>query len=177
MGMEVRSERCICPRCGTAFLRYRGFFPASYAAMHKGTGYVPICRECVDSLYNTYLAQCNDARAAVRQMCRKLDLYWNDKIFEALQKKFSTRSMMSQYISKTATNQYAGKCYDDTLSEEGTLWSFMHSQNNPEESSETTSTQEENKTDVEEVIQTPKEVVDLEVMASSAVSERQAIYE
>jgi hypothetical protein len=57
-------------------------------------------------------------------MCRKLDLYWNESAYESVEKKSTTRTIMSQYIQRINTMTYAGKSYDDTLSNEGTLWAF-----------------------------------------------------
>ena len=75
-------------------------------------------------MYNGYLSQCNSAKDAVRQMCRKLDLYWNERVFEVVERKSTTHTMMTSYISKINTITYSGKSYDDTLSEEGTLWNW-----------------------------------------------------
>ena len=122
--MEINSLSAICTKCGTAFSRRKGYFPVSYAILHKGIGHIPICRDCIDSMYNSYLSQCNNAADAVRQMCRKLDLYWHEDIFRNVECKSTTRSMMTQYIAKTTSIKYAGKSYDDTLSEEGSLWNF-----------------------------------------------------
>lgn len=124
MALEMETDRVICSRCGKAYPRRKGNFKVSYAACHKGLGYLTICADCIDTMYNTYLAQCNNARDAVRQMCRKLDLYWNEIAFESIAKKSTTRTIMSQYIQRINTLTYAGKSYDDTLSNEGTLWSF-----------------------------------------------------
>lgn len=124
MAIEVNSERTICAKCGTAYGRRKGYFPVSYAVLHKGIGYIPVCKDCIDKMYNTYLAQCNDAKSAVRQMCRKLDLFWSENVYEIVSRKNSPRSMMTQYIAKINSVTYAGKSYDDTLSAEGTLWSF-----------------------------------------------------
>lgn len=128
MAIEVDSARSVCGKCGIDYSRQKGYFPVSYAALHKGIKHTHICRDCIDALYEGYFAKCNDAKIAVRQMCRKLDLYWNETIFNQVAKKATVRSMMTEYIRKTATNKYAGKSYDDTLLEEGTLWNFDNSQ-------------------------------------------------
>ena len=124
MALEVESARAVCSKCGTDYSRQKGYFPVSYAALHKGVGHTHICRDCIDSLYNGYLSQCNNAKDAVRQVCRKLDLYWSEKVYHQVEKKNTTRSMMTQYMAKVNSVTYAGKSYDDTLSEEGTLWNF-----------------------------------------------------
>lgn len=124
MSLEANTDRAICSKCGTAYGRKKGNFSVCYGASYKGSGYLHICKDCIDKMYDSYLSQCNDSRTAVRQMCRKLDLFWSDATYDYVAKKAVTRSMMSQYISKVATVTYAGKSYDDTLSSEGTLWAF-----------------------------------------------------
>lgn len=124
MGIEMSGESVYCCKCGCKYSRRKGYFPVSYAVLYKGIGYIPVCKTCIDSMYDTYLAQCNDQRMAVRQMCRKLDLYWSDAVYEVVTRKSSTRSVMTQYIAKISSLTHSGKSYDTTLSNEGTLWSF-----------------------------------------------------
>lgn len=153
MAIEMSSDVAICSRCGKKYSRRKGYFPVSYAVLHKGIGHIPVCKECIDTMYNTYLAQCNNAKDAVRQLCRKLDLYWSESVYDLVQRKSTTRSMMTQYIAKINTVSYAGKSYDDTLSEEGTLWNFTPEIN--EESVEVTDV-----TPIETVeIETPEEII------------------
>lgn len=124
MSIEVNGTSVVCCMCGVQHGRRKGNFPVSYAQQHKGIGYIPVCKPCIDKMYNKYLAQCNNSKDAVRQVCRKLDLYWNEKLFEQVSKKNTTHTMMTSYIAKLSTVSYAGKCYDDTLSDEGVLWNF-----------------------------------------------------
>lgn len=124
MALEVNTDRAFCYRCGKGFAKKKGNFPVSYAELHKGVGYLPICRSCLDKIYDTYLLECNDARLAVRQTCRKLDLFWDDKIFNSVSQRATSRSVMSQYLLKLANNSYTGKSYDDSLRSEGTMWNF-----------------------------------------------------
>ena len=123
MGIELDTSKAICCKCGRAYGKRKGNFPPSYGTLYKGSGYIPICKDCIDSMYNVYLAQCNDSAAAVRQVCRCLDLYWSQRAYDASSAKSSNRSIMSGYLTKINTITYSGKCYDDTLTEEGTLWS------------------------------------------------------
>lgn len=129
LSIEMSSDKAVCARCGTGYSRRKGYFPVSYAVLHKGIGYIPVCKTCIDKMYDSYLSQCNDAKSAVRQMCRKLDLFWNENVYNIVARKSTTRSMMTQYIAKINTVTYAGKSYDDTLSEEGTLWLFKEKKN------------------------------------------------
>lgn len=124
MAIEVSTDRARCYKCGTEYSKHRGNFPVSYSAFHKGVGFTPICKTCIDNLYNSYLSQCNDSKAAMRQVCRKLDLYWNENLFNSMMKKVAAKSIVIQYIARINSVTYAGKSYDDTLLEDGTMWNF-----------------------------------------------------
>ena len=121
-GLEVSNRMEICHRCSQAFGRKKGYFSVSYGSLYKGSGYLPYCSKCVDDMYNAYLEESKSAKDSVRQMCRKLDLYWNSKIFDNVESTSATRSMITNYLSKINGVKYAGKCYDDTLREERCLW-------------------------------------------------------
>ena len=73
-------------------------------------------------MFNAYLAECKNPKMAVRQMCRKLDLYWNEKLFDAAEKQSTPRSIMTSYMSKINGTKFANMSYDDTLKAEDALW-------------------------------------------------------
>lgn len=120
--MELSSVNYICKKCGTAYSRAKGYFPTNYGEMYKGGGSLPYCRDCVDKLFEKYLKEAASPMDAVRQVCRKLDLYWNQAIFADVEKRNTTRTIMTSYMQKIAQIKYAGKSYDDTLREENALW-------------------------------------------------------
>ena len=124
MSLEVSSSNVVCSKCGTSYGRRKGNFSVNYGILYKGVGYLTVCKSCVDNMYNEYLSLCNNPKLAVRQVCRKLDIYWSDKLFDGVEKKSTAQTVMTTYLSKLTTNTYLGKSYDDTLKEEGVLWSF-----------------------------------------------------
>lgn len=125
MAIEMESTTIPCCKCGRAYKQRRGFFPVSYSVLYKGIGYMPVCKDCIDKMYNDYLIECGNSKDAVRQVCRKLDLYWSDELFVRADSRSSARTMMSGYLTKLNTIAQSGKCYDDTLREEGTIWQFL----------------------------------------------------
>lgn len=127
-GIEVNVSSSTCRKCGTAYGRLKGYFPVSYGDLYKGAGYLPYCKDCIDSMFSSYLTESGSTRAAVRQMCRKLDLYWSDQVFDAVERQNAAKSAMTSYITKINAIKYAGKSYDDTLRGEGALWDFAHKQ-------------------------------------------------
>lgn len=110
--------RFYCPRCGGAFSRLQGNFSVSHSPMYKGLGYVPICQDCVEELYDKYRIALKDDRAAMRRVCMKLDLYWHDDLFDMVEKQENVKSVVRTYIGKTNMNRYVDKTFDDTIEEE-----------------------------------------------------------
>jgi hypothetical protein len=88
--------------------------------MYRGTGYLPICGECVDKLYEYYRKMLADDREAMRRICMKLDLYWSDHIYEMVERTAGVNSRIKNYIGKTNLIKYIDKTFDDTLLEEAT---------------------------------------------------------
>lgn len=126
--MELSTVNYICKRCGTAFSRSKGYFPICYGALYKGTGTLPYCRDCVDELYDEYAKEASPMDAA-RQVCRKLDLYWNQGLYAVVEKTRGTKSVMTAYLQRASQVKYAGLSYDDTLREEHSLWVWPRSYN------------------------------------------------
>ena len=120
--IEVNASSTICRKCGTAYGRMKGYFPVSYGYLYKGVGYLPYCKDCIDTMFSSYLTESGSTKQAVRQMCRKLDLYWNEQVYSSVEKQSAAKSAMTAYITKVNAVKYAGKSYDDTLREEGSLW-------------------------------------------------------
>lgn len=126
--IEINASSSQCRKCGTAYGRLKGNFPVSYATLYKGQGYMPYCRDCIDEMYDAYYMVCKDSKLAVRQMCRKLDLYWNEGAYQYSELKSGSKSMMTTYIARINGVNFAGKSYDDTLIEEGSIWSSLSSE-------------------------------------------------
>ena len=112
------NQKFYCCCCGLSYSRQKGYFPVSHSPMYRGTGYLPICGECVDKMYEQYCAKLGDDMAAMRRMCMKLDLYWNEDIYAMVQRSAGLHSRVKSYIGKTNIIRYIDKTFDDTLIEE-----------------------------------------------------------
>ena len=112
------SQRFYCCRCGTAYSRIRGYFPVSHSPMYRGTGFLPICGNCVEDLYQYYRKKLGNDKEAIRRVCMKLDLYWNEDIYAMAEKSAGVHSRIKNYIGKTNIIHYLDKNFDDTLEEE-----------------------------------------------------------
>ena len=133
MAIELSSDIAVCHKCGKGFNKRRGNFPSCHSSTTIGVGYLPVCKECFNNLFDMYLAHCSDTKAAVRQMCRKFDLYWNEDQYNLVMLNSGGTNVMNLYLQKIGNVKYHGKSYDDTLAEEGTLWSFYSVNNENDE--------------------------------------------
>lgn len=115
-------DKFYCTRCPRDYTRQRGNFPASQSPLYRENGgYLPVCRHCVDEMYQHYKTVLGDEKSAIRRICMKFDIYWNDKIYGMLNKSSTTNSRVLSYISKSNLYQFVGKTFDDTLDEENEL--------------------------------------------------------
>ena len=114
----VSSQKFYCCRCGLSYSRQKGYFPVSHSPMYRGSGYLPICNDCVEDLYEYYCTKLGDHRSAMKRMCMKLDLYWNDSIYDMVEKTAGVNSRVRNYIGKTNIVRYIDKTYDNTIEEE-----------------------------------------------------------
>lgn len=111
------SQRYYCCRCGLSFSRQKGYFPVSHSPLYRGTGYLPFCSECCERMFENYCAELKDDREAMHRMCMKMDLYWHDTIYDAVERTHGTNSRVRSYIAKTNLVKYIDKTYDDTIAE------------------------------------------------------------
>lgn len=127
MAMEVTGDSSVmCYSCGRVYTKRKGNFSPSYASPYKAVGYLPLCKHCVQTMYDRYYEQASDTKKAMRQLCRALNLYWSDDLYERTMrvKNVQPNTVPTTYISKSNTYTYAGKSYEDTLIEEKTLYAF-----------------------------------------------------
>lgn len=110
--------RFYCYKCGSAFSKLSGNFSVSRSPIYRGIGYLPICCDCVEELYEKYVHELRDERKAMRRICMLLDMYWHDDLFDMVEKQEKVKSFVRSYIGKTNMNRYSDKSFDDTLQEE-----------------------------------------------------------
>lgn len=111
-----------CYRCGKKFSGVKRNLPTSYASLYKGVGRLPYCKDCVMEIFMGYLAVCKDNRLATKQVCRKLDLFWSDSLYDSVEGVSTVEELIFKYLNKLNQATYAGKSYDDTMLIDGTMW-------------------------------------------------------
>lgn len=109
-----------CVRCGQAFTRQRGIFPASQSPLYRGNGgYLDVCTRCMDELFGHYSFVLGNDKEAMHRLCLKFDIYWSESIYAMIEgKERSVGTPFRNYISKANLYNYINKTYDDTLDEQ-----------------------------------------------------------
>lgn len=112
-------DKYYCARCGRPYIRQKANFHASQSPLFRESGYLPVCKNCVENLFDHYKEVLGSGEAAMERICLKFDIYWNPEIWGMVKKVNTTNSRVGQYVGKTFLIRYLGKTYDDTLDERG----------------------------------------------------------
>ena len=111
--------RFTCTRCGSVFSKQKYFFPMSHSQIYKANnGYMTVCGDCINEMFEEYKNKYGTEREAIRRMCVKFDIYWSEEVYGIVFRGNTSSSRIKSYISKTNLMKYVGKSYDDTLDEE-----------------------------------------------------------
>lgn len=112
-----------CNKCGMTALISNAAksakFPISFSEINKGNnGRLPVCKACMDELYEKYYAGLHDEEQAFRRVCMKYDIYYSKAIVDLALSNSKPKQRMSYYVNKTTNAEFANKTYDDTINEE-----------------------------------------------------------
>lgn len=113
----ISGQKYYCCRCGTAYSRRKGYFPVSHSPMYRKSGYLPWCNDCVEEMYDHYRNELGD-KDAMRRLCMKFDLYWDEAIYDMVDKTVGVNSRIRAYIGKTNLTRFLDKTFDDTIKKE-----------------------------------------------------------
>ena len=111
-----------CTMCGKKYTKLTGNFYRSQSPIHVGNdGFIPVCRSCVEELFELYTNELGSEMEATKRLCQKFDWYFSKRIYDATEKSSASFSRMSSYVSKMSLRCYQGKTYDDTIRDEETV--------------------------------------------------------
>lgn len=111
----------LCTKCGDEYKSLDDFV-YSQSELYAGWEHrLPICKKCMDDLYNHYVdvyskISDNPDAMALRRICQQYDMFYSEKILQSAMKKVDTKtSLISAYTKIVNLIQYRGKTYDTTL--------------------------------------------------------------
>lgn len=120
--LEEQRVEFFCCRCRRKHTKQRGNYPSSQSSIYHGNGgYLPICNNCLDELFEHYKESLGGEIEALKRICMKFDIYWNPEIYAMVYKIYKGNTSVSRvraYISKSNLIKFVGKTFDDSLDEE-----------------------------------------------------------
>lgn len=118
---DLKSYTYKCCVCGISTNNFEDkIFPETFSNLYVGWDYhLPICKTCIDRLYETYTNKLGmTPQEACRRICMLYDVYYADEIVDIMLKNSKPKKRMSYYISRTALTGYSNKTYGNTIFEE-----------------------------------------------------------
>lgn len=114
-----------CNVCGRVLAKKKSAYSSFYTSssiFHKGTGgYIPVCKDCINNIYQEYRFVLGSEKEAMRRMCMKLDVYWSEHMFSVADSESKNGLKFSDYLKKINTHSYRSKTYDTTIDEEAVM--------------------------------------------------------
>lgn len=118
-GRPPKVRETTCTRCGKVYPSKAKHFNRSRSPLFfYNDRYFPICRNCIIDMYEGYIKELGNERDAIRRICMKLDIYWNDTLYNSVDNSKSSTPKIMTYIKNSNLNHYKDKNYDTTLEEE-----------------------------------------------------------
>ncbi len=111
---EMGQTTYVCYQCNEHFTSLTQFYK-SYSDLYARTGYLPICKNCLGELFDSYVEKYRDVRKAMQRICMAFDLYYSDSIFDTCND--GTSAILGNYIRRLNMKQYKGKTFNNTLDE------------------------------------------------------------
>lgn len=75
-------EKITCVKHGGNPINLSNFYMASSVSLFSGIGYIPICKKCLFAMAREYYSRYKDMKKTVYYMCRKIDIAFNNNIYE-----------------------------------------------------------------------------------------------
>lgn len=109
--MSKKGTERVCCTCGNVLIQENDFYK-SYSSLYTN-GYLPICKECFNRMFLTYVNKYGKSRIAMQRMCMAFDVYYSDDLFSKCGDDNST--VAGKYLKQLNMVQYKGKTYDEVI--------------------------------------------------------------
>lgn len=121
------NKQLVCTRCGKEQRADKNFY-RSNSTIYGFTGYIPICKNCVNELYDYYWNKYGNEdlqgqkkvqaqKKVVRRICMLLNVYYEERIVETALSNVKT-TLMAAYFRFVSLSQYKKDTFDKTLDNE-----------------------------------------------------------
>lgn len=103
-----------CCHCNKTFSDTKYFYKTK-GDIFIGSGYLPVCRECIIEIYKKYAKKYKDGRKAMKRICMAFDIYYNDAAYDISNTDSDT--VIGNYFRRMNMTQFRGKTFDTALEE------------------------------------------------------------
>ncbi len=111
----ANSAKCVC--CGENYPgKQDHFYKTGSTLFTANDGYTPYCRNCVNQLFDYYKEKYDDEMEAFYYVCMRIDLYFDEKIYERAKMKAS--NLISFYIGQCNLTAHKTRNFQDTIDRE-----------------------------------------------------------
>lgn len=108
----------VCSMCGEHYTKQDNNFPASQSPLYiNNNAKLPVCYNCIESLFDKYAAELGGERNAIKRLCMKFDIYYSDALFDTVRNSRVSKTLIRSYVSRSGMIQYKGKTFDTSLKE------------------------------------------------------------
>jgi len=114
--LPVREVEYRCDKCRRVDNTSTNYYK-SYSLLYDNNGYMPICKDCLATMYNKYLLEYRDVHKAIKRICMMYDLFYKDSIVDACLAKKKGTPPFGDYMRQLNIVQNKGKSFDNTLSD------------------------------------------------------------
>lgn len=121
--LEGKIKCTMCGKVGSTNANHGSFYKSN-SILHRATdGYIPICKRCLEDLWNAYRKALGSDEDATRRLCMKIDAYWSDSTYQSMVEKHTTKTPVKfgEYMRILSIYTFRGKTYDTTLDEEADM--------------------------------------------------------
>jgi hypothetical protein len=115
-------HKCSC--CGAAYNKQKGNFIMSLSPLYYGnSGFLTVCRNCVEALYDQYVAfYSDDEYQAAERVCQMFDIYYDADTWHMSIGSHKVHRRFSAYLKKlnitrnsNRTQVFSNATYSDTI--------------------------------------------------------------
>lgn len=108
----------MCVTCGRRFKTQANNFSYSQSPLFEGNNsFLPTCCNCIEKLVEQYTIILGNQNEAIKRICMKYDIYFDESSLNATKKIDSNRSRIKNYIKNMNLQQHQGKTFDTYLKE------------------------------------------------------------
>lgn len=108
--------QCTC--CGKKYVRQKDNFFAGYSNLWAANDhYLPVCKHCIEKMFNQYAVALSNEDEAIRRICMKFDLYYSQSLLDSTSRHSPNVTRMTAWFKQLNMAQHHGKTFDDYLTE------------------------------------------------------------